>query len=53
MGLTVRAPTARELPALLSRIIKRIMRLLTCKGYLIEEPGMTYLAATSADTISS
>jgi hypothetical protein len=47
---TVRAPTARELQTLLSRIIKRTMRLLTRKGYLIEEQGMTYLAATSADT---
>jgi hypothetical protein len=47
---TVRAPTARELQALLSRIIERIMRLLTRKGYLIEEQGMTYLADTDPDT---
>jgi hypothetical protein len=47
---TVRAPPTRELQTLLSRIIKRTMRLLTRKGYLIEEQGMTYLAATSADT---
>jgi hypothetical protein len=43
----VRAPTAGELQALLSRIIKRLMRLLTRQGYLIEEPGMTYLADQS------
>jgi hypothetical protein len=33
---SVRAPTAAQLQALLTRIIKRIMRLLTRKGYLIE-----------------
>jgi hypothetical protein len=33
---TVRAPTARELQALLSRIIRRLMKFLTRKGYLIE-----------------
>ncbi|MGH7261640.1 MAG: transposase, partial [Nitrospiraceae bacterium] len=40
----VRAPTGGELQALLSRIIRRLMKLLTRKGYLIEEQGMTYLA---------
>ena len=40
----VRAPTAGELQALLGRIINRLMRLLTRKGYLIEEQGMTDLA---------
>ena len=44
-----RAPTAGELQALLSRIIKRIMKLLTRKGYLIEEQGMTTLADTNPD----
>ncbi len=39
----VRAPTVAELQALLGRIIKRLMRLLTRKGYLIEEQGMSYL----------
>jgi hypothetical protein len=38
----VRAPTATELQALLNRIIKRMIRLLTCKGYLIEEQGRKY-----------
>jgi hypothetical protein len=43
-------PTAEELQALLSRIIRRIMQLLTREGYLIEEQGMTYLADTDRDT---
>ena len=37
---------ATELQALLLRIIKRLMKFLTRKGYLIEEQGMTYLADT-------
>jgi Putative transposase. len=45
----VRAPTAAELQALLSRIIKRLMRLLTHKGYLIEEQVRTYLAETDPE----
>ena len=45
----VRAPTAEQLQVLLTRIIKRVMTLLTRKGYLVEEQGMTYLAATSPD----
>ncbi|MGH8652987.1 MAG: hypothetical protein ACREYE_12825 [Gammaproteobacteria bacterium] len=35
----VRAPTPAELQALLTRIIKRLLRLLPCNGYLIEERG--------------
>jgi hypothetical protein len=46
---TVHAPTATELQALLNRIIKRIMKFLTRKGFLIEEQGMTYLADTDLD----
>jgi len=45
----VRAPTAGELQALLNRIIKRLMRLLTRQGDLIEEPEMTTLANTDLD----
>ena len=45
----VRTPTAEQLQALLTRIIKRIMKLLTRKGYVIEEQGMTYLAETDSD----
>ena len=36
-----RAPTGEELQALLSRIITRILKLLTRQGTLIEEEGMT------------
>ena len=36
----VHAPTTGELQALLARIIKRLMKFLTPKGYLIEEQGM-------------
>ncbi|MGH8532689.1 MAG: transposase, partial [Gammaproteobacteria bacterium] len=45
----VRAPTPGELQTLLNRIIKRLMRLLTRQGYLIEEPGMTYLGDTDPE----
>ena len=40
----VRAPTPEQLQALLIRMIKRLVRLLTRKGYLVEEQGMTYVA---------
>jgi hypothetical protein len=46
----VRAPTAEELQVLLTRIIKRLMKFLTRKGYLIEEPGMAYLADPGPET---
>jgi hypothetical protein len=46
----VRAPTPGELQVLLSRIVKRIMKLLTRKGYLTEAQGMTYIADTDPDT---
>jgi Transposase zinc-binding domain/Putative transposase len=46
----VRAPATGELQGLLSRIIRRLMKFLTRKGYLIEEQGMTYLADTDPDT---
>ena len=45
----VRAPTAEQLQTLLARIIKRLMKFLTRKGFLIEEQGMTYLADTDRD----
>src|SRR5918996_4362423 len=47
----VRPPTAEELQALLSRIIRRIMQLLTRKGYLIEEQGMIYLLIPDPDMV--
>ncbi len=46
---TVRAPTATELQALLNRIIKRMVKFLTRKGFLIEEQGMSYLTDTDPD----
>ncbi len=46
----VRAPTAEQLQVLLTRIIKRIMQLLTRRGYLIEEQGITYLADNDTDS---
>jgi hypothetical protein len=46
----VRAPTAEQLQTLLARIITRLMKFLTRKGFLIEEQGMSYLADTDPDT---
>ena len=44
-----RAPTLDELQALLSRIVTRLLRRLTRHGHLIEEHGITYLAAAESD----
>jgi len=44
-----RAPTDDELKGLLDQIIARLMKLLTRRGYLVEEQGMTYLADMDAD----
>ena len=46
---SVRSPTADQLQALLSQIIKRVMKALTRHGALIEEEGMTYLADIESD----
>ncbi|MBA2593546.1 MAG: transposase [Gammaproteobacteria bacterium] len=46
----MRAPTAGELQVLLTRIIKRLMKFLTRKGFLIEEQGMTHLADPGPET---
>ena len=46
----LRAHTAEELQVLLTRIIKRLLKFLTRKGYLIEEQGMTYLGDTGPET---
>jgi hypothetical protein len=43
-------PTTGQLQALLSRIIKRLMRLLTRQGYLVAEQGITYLADTDPES---
>jgi len=47
----VPAPTAEQFQGLLTRIIKRLMKLLTRKGFLIEEQGMSYLADTDPDPV--
>jgi hypothetical protein len=44
----VRAPTTEQLQTLLHQIIKRIMKLLTRLGYLVEEQGLTYMAENDA-----
>jgi hypothetical protein len=44
-----RAPRMDELQILLSRIIQRILKLLTRTGYLIEEQGMSYLTEADPD----
>jgi hypothetical protein len=46
----VRGPSAAELEALLTRIIKRILTCLTRGGYLIEEQGISYLAEVDSDS---
>ena len=43
------APSTDELEAVLLKIIKRTMRLLTRLGVLIEEPEGIYLAETATD----
>ena len=46
----VRAPTTEQIQTLLHQIIKRIMKLLTRLGYLVEEQGVTYMAENDADS---
>jgi hypothetical protein len=46
----VRAPSAEQLHMLLHQIIKRVMKLLTRRGYLIAEQGRVYLAETDSST---
>ena len=47
-GVTVFHPvpalTSEQLPALLDKIISRILRVLTRQGHLVEEEGVTYVA---------
>ena len=44
----VRAPTTEQLHDLLQHIITRIMKWLSCQGYLVEEEGMRYLGEIDA-----
>ena len=47
-----RAPTDDALQAVLEKIIRRILRLLTRRGCLVEEEGTSYLADMDADSDS-
>jgi hypothetical protein len=49
----VAAPTDEALQALLHRIITRLMKLLTCRGVLVEVDGSTYMADNSCNRWSS
>jgi hypothetical protein len=44
-----RAPTDDELKGLLDQIVARLMKLLTRRGHLVEEQGMTWLAETDTE----
>ena len=46
---TVPTPNTEQLQALLTRIIKRVMKVLTRQGALLEEPESRYLADTDCD----
>ncbi len=46
----VHSPTAEQVHTLLNQIIKRVMKLLTRTGYLVEDQGMTYMAENDADS---
>jgi ribosomal protein S27E len=45
----VRAPTPEQLNTLLNQIIRRVMKLLTRQGYLVEEQDMIFMAETQTD----
>jgi hypothetical protein len=49
----VRAPNAEQLRILLNQIIKRIMKLLTRQGYLVEEQDRLFMAETETDPAMS
>jgi hypothetical protein len=44
-----RAPTGDEIAGLLGQIIARLLKLLTRRGYLVEEQGMPWLAETDTE----
>jgi len=46
----VRAPSPEQLQILLHQLIKCVMKLLTRRGYLIEEQDMVYMAETDTHT---
>ena len=45
-------PTDEALQAVLRKIITRLMKLLTCRGVLVEEEGSTYVADSDSDSDS-
>lgn len=45
----VGAPNDGELHALRQTVIGRLMKMLTCRGVLVEDMGQTYLAEREAD----
>ena len=45
----VPAPTDEALQTVLHKIITRTMKMLTCRGALVEEEGSTYVADNDAD----
>ncbi len=45
----VRAPTPEQLNTLLNQIIRRLMKLLTRQGYLVEEQDRIFMAETPTD----
>jgi len=49
----VNSPTKAELVQLLERIVKRLLRLLTRRGYLIEDQGQTYLEGEGEESALS
>jgi hypothetical protein len=49
----VEAPTQAELSSLLERLVKRLLKLLTRRGYLIEEQGQTYLEGEGEESALS
>jgi hypothetical protein len=43
------APTDEELRALLQTVIARLMKMLTCRGVLVEDMGQSFLSEPDAD----
>ncbi len=49
----VAAPTQEELSQLLERLVKRLLKLLTRRGYLVEDQGQTYLEGEGEESALS
>ena len=46
----VPAPTDEAMQSVLDKIITRTVKLLTCPGVLVEEPGSSYVAENDSDS---